>query len=210
MKILFSALLLAAIPAGAAEIILPSTALERQGSVTAIYRTGQLATGKGELSVRWTDSYGRVVEDRRIPVQLDDENEIAFSLPVYRAVAMKNNLRAHLSFEGVNKKGESDHREEDASLDFIAKPPERTWWDYTIIMWQHRTPEQMAVLKKAGINAGESVARGFSIPSFLFDNNMRWYAENIATDFYSEYHRWFPDRRVNWKFVETREQYKKD
>ena len=39
---------------------------------------------------------------------------------------------------------------------------------------------------------------------------MRWYVENIATDSYSDYHRWFPDRRVNWKFTETRERYKKD
>lgn len=210
MKTLFPAVLLLALPASAAEIVLPSTVLERQGSVAAVYRTGPLATGKGELSLKWTDSYGRLVEDRKMPVQLEDESEIAFSLPVYRALAMKNNLRAHLSFEGVNKKGDRDHREEDATLDFIAKPPAREWWDYTVIMWQQRTREQMAALKKAGVNAGESVARGHSIPAFLLDNNMRWYAENIATDFYSEYHRWFPDRRVNWKFVETREQYKKD
>ena len=41
-------------------------------------------------------------------------------------------------------------------------------------------------------------------------NDLRWYAENISTDFYSEYHRYFPDRPVNCKFVETREQHKKD
>jgi hypothetical protein len=193
-----------------AEIVLPSTALERAGRVPAIYRTNQLATGKGDLSIRWTDTHGRVIEDRKVPVQLNDENEIAFSLPVYRATAMKNDLRAHFSFEGVNKKGERDHREEDAQVTFIAKPPGRDWWDYTIIMWQHHTLEQTAVLKQVGINGGESVGRTKTIPDFLLNNDMRWYAENISTDFYSEYHRWFPDRRVNWKFIETRELYKKD
>jgi hypothetical protein len=77
-------------------------------------------------------------------------------------------------------------------------------------MWQHRTPEQMAMLKRIGITGGEFVGRNTTTPDFLLNNNMRWYAENISTDFYSEYHRWFPDRRVNWKFQETREQYKKD
>jgi hypothetical protein len=38
--------------------------------------------------------------------------------------------------------------------------------------------------------------------TFLLRNDLRWYAENIATDFYSEYHRYFPERPNNWKFVE--------
>ena len=53
--------------AWSAEIVLPVAPLERDGPVRAIYRTNQLATGKGELSVRWTDVYGRVVEDRKYP-----------------------------------------------------------------------------------------------------------------------------------------------
>ena len=77
-------------------------------------------------------------------------------------------------------------------------------------MWQHHTPEQEAALKELGINGGQWVGRNRTLPDFLLRNDLRWYAENIATDFYSEYHRYFPDRPVNWKFVETREQYKKD
>src|SRR5690348_13644000 len=95
----FSLVVLSATVACSAEIVLPSNALERDGRITAIYRTGQLATGKGELSLTWTDTYGRVIEDRKIPVELTDENEIAFPLQMERAVAMKNEVRAHLSFE---------------------------------------------------------------------------------------------------------------
>jgi hypothetical protein len=210
MKGLLAFLLAYGAPAYAAQIILPSTALERAGRITAIYRTNQLATGKGVLTVRWTDVYGRTVEDRKIPVELTDETDIGFPLDLRRAVAMKNDIRAHFSFEGVNKKGERDHREEDAAIAFIAKPPDRAWRDYAIIMWQRRTTEQMAKLKEIGINGGEYVGRNTDTPDFLLNNNMRWYAENIATDFYSEYHRWFPDRRVNWKFIETREEFKRD
>ena len=98
-------LAMAASSAWSADIVLPVAPLERDGPVPAIYRTNQLATGKGELSVRWTDVYGRVVEDRRIPVELIDENEIGFTLDLRRAVSMRNELTAHLHFEGPNKKG---------------------------------------------------------------------------------------------------------
>ena len=48
------------------------------------------------------------------------------------------------------------------------------------------------------------------LPDALLKNDLRWYNENIATDFYAEYHRWFPDREVNWKFHEAKELYAKD
>jgi len=193
-----------------ADILMPAAPLERDSPVPVVYRTNQLATGTGELSLRWTDVYGRVVEDRRLPVEWLDENELGFMLDLRRAVSMRNELTAHLHFEGLNKKGQPDLRDEDAKLEFIASPPDRSWWDYNIIMWQHHTPEQEAVLKNLGINGGQWVGRMRTMPDFLLRNDLRWYAENIATDFYSEYHRYFPDRPNNWKFLETREQYKKD
>ncbi len=193
-----------------ADILLPAGTLERSGPARFVYRTNSLATGTGELAIRWTDVLGRIVEDRKIPIELIDENEIGFTLDLRRAAAMRNVLTAHLHFDGRNRKGESDHREEDARTEFIASPPERAWWDYNIIMWQQHSAAQEATLKTLGIDGGVWVGRNRSFPDFLLGNDLRWYAENIATDFYSEYHRYFPDRPVNWKFVEARELYKKD
>ena len=122
---------------------------------------------------------------------------------------MRNTLDARFVFDGVNRKGQTDHREENARADFIASPPDRAWWDYNIIMWQQHPAAQEAVLKTLGIDGGVWVGRNRTPPDFLLATDLRWYAENIATDFYSEYHRSFPDRPVNWKFVETREQYKR-
>src|ERR1041384_6747201 len=110
-KALYLALLATA--AWGAEIVLPAGLLERSGPVQAVYRTNQLATGKGELSIRWTDVHGRTVEDRIIPVELLDEAEIGFALDLRRATAMRNTLAAHFLFDGVNRKGAPDHREED-------------------------------------------------------------------------------------------------
>jgi hypothetical protein len=192
------------------EIILPSPALERAAPVRVVYRSGSLATGKGILSIKWTDIYGRIVEDRKIPFELIDESEVGFQLDLRRAVAMRNELRVHFSFEGVNKRGTRDQREEDAQISFLARPPERTWWDYAFIMWQEHSTEHYALLKTLGINAGMHSGKAQNPPESLLNNDLRWYAENIATDFYSEYHRWFPDRAVNWKFDEAKARYQKD
>lgn len=192
------------------EIVLPSSALERDGLVPAYYHTNSRATGQGTLSIRWTDVYGRVVEDHKFPFDLIDETDVGFTLDLRRAVVMKNELHAHFSLEGLDQKGNRDHREEDAHISFVARPPDRTWWDYVVIMWQQHSSKMFAELKKLGINAGEYGGKSKTPPDFLLENDLRWYAENIATDFYSEYHRWYPDRPVNWAFRQAKELYKKD
>lgn len=184
--------------------------MERDQAVTAIYRTSGLATGKGTLAVRWSDALGRVVEDRTIPVELSDENEIPFPLDMRRAVAMQNTLTANFTLEGVNRKGEPDRRDERAQVNFIARPPDRDWRDYRIIMWQDYPADQWKTLQSLGINAGQYIGRNSPPPDFLAGSDLQWYAENIATDFYSEYHRYFSDRPVNWKFIEAKELYKMD
>jgi hypothetical protein len=196
--------------AWAAEIVLPAPDMERDQAVTAMYRTGGLVTGKGTLALLWSDALGRVVEDRTIPVVLSDENEIRFALDMRRAVAMENTISAHFTLEGVNRKGEPDRRDERAQTSFIARPPDRDWRDYRIIMWQDYPADQWKTLKSMGINAGQYVGRNQPPPDFLAGSDLQWYAENIATDFYSEYHRFFADRPVNWKFIEAKELYKKD
>src|SRR5215472_4843949 len=121
-----SATLLCAVAFAAAawcgEIILPSRALERSAPVHAVYRTNGLATGKGTLAITWNDVHGRTVEDRKIPVTLDDEDQIGFSLDLRRAAAMRNTIHVHFSFEGRNRKGQPDNRDEDAEAQFVAKP----------------------------------------------------------------------------------------
>ena len=193
-----------------AELILPSEALERSGLVHAIFRTSPLVTGHGELSIEWTDSYGRVVDRRAIAVELNDETDIGFDLDLRRAEAMQNELRARLALDGRDKNGKINRRDQEAQLAFIAKPPIHTWWDYDIIMWQHYSPEYMAKLTALGVNGGEWIGRERSVPEFLLRNNLRWYAENIATDFYSAYHHYYGDRDNGYEFIQARLAHKKD
>ena len=202
---------LAAAPLLSAELVLPSTVLERDQTITVLYRTALQATGKGTLQVNWSDGYGRMVEDRSIPLNLRDENEIRFPLDLKHAVAMQNELRVHFSLDGANKKGERDHREEDAQGSFVARPGSPTWSDYQIIMWQDGTPQHVAGLEQIGVNAGKSAERSTSaLPESLLKNDLRWYVENLATDFYSEYHRFRRDRPYNWSLLQAKELYKRD
>ena len=94
------------VAAPGAELILPSTVLNRDGLVPVTFRTARQITGNGTLTLKWTDSLGRVVEDRTIPVTLTDEDQFTFTLDLRRAVAMRNELNAHFSITGRNLKVE--------------------------------------------------------------------------------------------------------
>jgi hypothetical protein len=89
------------------------------------------------------------------------------------------------------------------------------WPDFRAIVWQPQSPAACAALKEAGIDAGavipnrERPARGFdeSIAP-LKDCGLSWFVENIATDFYSAYHRYTEGKPVNWRFVEVKKAYR--
>jgi len=200
--------LASALAAGVIE--LPSTALERDAVVTAKYRLSSAVTGFGQVTVRWTDVLNRVVEDRVTPIELRDELELSFPLDLRRAVAMKNHLQVHLSMKGKNQKGEADNREEDAALDFVAMPADRAWHDYQIIMWQPYPNERYPLLQSLGITGGQAPGRAAGMPDAMIENDLRWYSENIATDYYSEYHRYRPDRIQHWSFLQAKASYRQD
>lgn len=85
----------------------------------------------------------------------------------------------------------------------------RPWPGFQIIMWQAKTAHQYAALRELGVTAakvqadrgGETSASATQKAFPIVTAGLRLYVENIATDFYSPYHRWFPDKPVNWKFL---------
>jgi hypothetical protein len=87
-----------------------------------------------------------------------------------------------------------------------------SWSGFQVIMWQDKAPDQYRALAKLGITAakvsadrtGESetgIARKLAP---ICEAGLGFYVENIATDFYSAYHRWFPSQPVNWRFLEAK------
>lgn len=103
-----------------------------------------------------------------------------------------------------------------ASADEIVLPASK-WSDYQIIMWQPYPASAYPLLKDIGITAGmvhaDRNAPGRPVASEiepLLRNDLPWYVENIATDFYSEYHRWFPNHPVNWHFTDAQKRYQEN
>ena len=192
------------------DLVLPAPVLDQDKSVNVLYRLDYQLTGTGTLAVHWTDSYGRTVEQKTIPVELNDEDSFSFPLDLRRASAMKNTLHVHLSMRGRNKKEEPESKEQDEQIDFVARSPGRTWRDYMIVMWQDYPAALQPALEKLGINAGEFKEKSHSLPAFLVDNNMRWYSEGIGTDFYSTYHQARRDRPYDWDLLQAKELHKQN
>ena len=97
----------------------------------------------------------------------------------------------------------------------LAGIPARAWDDFQIIEWQHRDAAQLATLKQLGVTAATVVANrdGTGTPveqqiAPMLANGLRWYVENIATDYYSAYHRWLPPHPVNWRFLDAQQRYR--
>ena len=91
------------------------------------------------------------------------------------------------------------------------------WQDFPIIEWQTRQPQELAGLKRIGVTTGQITANREhpALPrkhelADLRSAGMGFYLENVATDFYSAYHRWFPNKPVNWRFVEAQQRYRAD
>jgi len=190
-----------------AKLVLSSPTLARTGEATVIYRLSQGFTGQATLHVCWTDSLGRVVENKTLPFDLIDETEIPFHIDLSHAIAMKNHLVADLTLKGKDIKGADYNRNETAEADFVAQPPFTGWKDYVIMMWQNYPANLIPDLQKLGIDGATYSSRNTALPNFLIDNNMRWYSESLATDYYSEYHRWRPDREVGWSFIQAKKLY---
>lgn len=205
------ALPLAAVAAMAqAKLTLPSTTLERKGTVAARMEFSHAHTGKGHLHVRWTDSLGRVVQEYTKPVELTDEPELSFPVDMTRAFAMQNTLEARFTLEEKTAKG-IEHVDDASSVNFVAKPNFEGWRDYVIIEYQEYPQAIHARMETLGINGGQWVGRNQTvIPQFLLKNNLRWYSEQIATEFYAEYHRFRTDRGVDWSYQHAKELYFKD
>jgi hypothetical protein len=93
--------------------------------------------------------------------------------------------------------------------------PGGPWSDYRAIIWHPQKAGSCAALKELGIDAGAVIPEDRERPAQgieqrvapLRDCGLAWYVENIATDFYSAYHRYTAGKPVNWRFVEVKKAY---
>ncbi|HZS84679.1 MAG TPA: alpha-amylase family protein [Stellaceae bacterium] len=188
---------------------------ERAGIIEAIYQLAQPKTGWATLSADWTDSLGRLVDHSVWRVKLNQRSLIKWPLDKRRAVTERNFLRVRLFFDRAGARGAKIRAAREERTSFTIIPLRDPWTDYQLIMWHARTARSYEVLREHGFTSGKiyGVSRSGGAPSdteaaALLDSNLRWYVENIATDFYSAYHRWTPGRPKNWLFLAAKQLYK--
>jgi len=93
------------------------------------------------------------------------------------------------------------------------------WPNYAVILYQRQPETAYPSFHRLGISAGmiigqregpldpERARQG--VASFRA-NGLGWYVENVATDFYSAYHRWRPNLPENWLFQEAQRRYREN
>ena len=195
---------------------LPAAMTLGNGSQRVDFLPSLPITGRGVLSLRWTDSAGRlIVEDSR-PVDPGAGDRIPFALDLRRAVPALNYLVASLTVDCSGAACQPEKSRDTAEATFVTLAPPANWWDYQIIMWQPQSPAAFATLRRQGVTAGKLFAKEQALDvkggeaASLFASGLGWYDENIATDFYAPYHRFFPDRAVNWRYLALQAQHREE
>ena len=103
-----------------------------------------------------------------------------------------------------------------ASLTFFCPAGAHAAWDkFEIIHWQQRDATQLAELRRIGITAVTVLASRSGDSAYVEQQiaapraaGLRWYIENIATDFYSPYHQFTAGKIENWRFLVAQDQYR--
>jgi Beta-galactosidase trimerisation domain len=181
LRAIFLVLATAASAAAQTLTIDTNTNVSRKDTLRATLKLTAPRSGEGELKLRWTDSYGRVVAEESSRVKVEGD-AVPISLPLRRAVAMQNFLEAELAIQGETLKSK---REE-----FIVTPP-AGWDDYQVIMYYPYKPTQQPGLRDLGVTAGQIQnvrshnPRGASI---WWEYDFPFYCDQMAYDFYAPYH----------------------
>jgi hypothetical protein len=138
-------------------------------------------SGPGQLTLTWTDSYGRTVavESRKVTLK---GSSVPIRLRLKPAVALLNSLSVQLtSSQGTVKAGPTD---------FVVTPNE-PWDDYQVIMYYAYKPEQQPALRQLGVTAGQIqnvASRKPDGAARWWKNNFRFYCDQMAYDFFAPYH----------------------
>jgi hypothetical protein len=181
-KTLLGILLLIAAGCGKAQTLEVDNAIvTRTDALKVVLKLGAPVRGEGSLSLKWTDTYGRLVATENRPVRLEGD-ALPILLPLKRAVALQNFLEVELT---VGKEIIATNKAE-----FIVTPSEQ-WDDYQVIMYYPYRPEQQPALRDLGVTAGQIqniASRKPDGAGIWWNHDFRFYCDQMAYDFYAPYH----------------------
>ncbi|KPJ76205.1 MAG: hypothetical protein AMS14_02360, partial [Planctomycetes bacterium DG_20] len=164
----------------------------RGDALKATIRLAKPVKGPGRLDLTWTDSYGRTVAIEHLAVAVDGDT-VPVSLPLNRAVALRNFLEGELTAGGTTVKV--------PRTEFHVTPAPATWDDYVVIMYYpYRTTQQQLALRDCGVTTGRiNGGKTLDAVKNWWANDYRYYCGQIACDYYANYHN--PRYRPKWQLM---------
>lgn len=130
----------------------------------------------GPVTLRWTDSLGRTVQQLELPSSASGVAEQSFTFDLSRALTYRNSIRAWAG--GV---------EQAAGAEFLISPPPNPWDDFHVISWANYPDGFYDRLREAGVD-GTIAYRDGNFDAVL-DNNFNLYVEQMAWEVFSIYHK---------------------
>jgi len=174
--------------------------------------TGYLAVnsaiyGDGTLYIKHTDSFGRLVAEYEFSIPTED-HKVFFEIPLEKSITMLNFLEAKFAKDNIIC--------EAPVYEFIVTPAVNKLDDYNVIMYYPYEKEFQENLKDIGITAGQ-VQSGRAMPNaetlgkarIWWQNNFRFYVDQIALNYYANYHSPVHDPKDKL-LIEAKEKYKAD
>ncbi len=188
------------------ELKLKQFAFTRGDEISGKIVLAKPLTGGGKVTLTWSDCFNRTVAIQEEPSDAG-EKDLSFELPAAPALALANTLTVDVDDNGTKLS---------ANKTFVVTPDVEPWDDYQVIMYNSYKPEFQNRLRELGITAGMNQR-----PSRLLDESgektkiwwgygYRFYAEQILSEVYAEYHRYQEEKPKNIRLMEAKELYKKD
>lgn len=200
-----AALALAAPAVMAANVLqISDKIVTKNDSLSGVLNLPESMSGPGQLTLTWTDSYGRTVAVIEQKVQVAGD-KVSISMPLDRAVALQNHLKAKLVI--------GEKTVESPAAEFFVTPENAKWDDYAVIMYTaYRSPKQQDALWDIGINAGKISSNGAMESQggrVWYEHGFPFYCDQISTSFYAAYHT--PSQNPKGKMLtEAKNAYEKD
>jgi hypothetical protein len=191
-----------------AELEFSKRAFARAGEVSGKIHLSKALSAESKVTLTWKDCFGRTAAVHEESAEAG-EKDLSFEFPAAPSVGIANTLSAEIE-DG------SGGAKTTASKEFIVTPDYEPWDDYQIIMYYAYKPEFQKRLRELGITAGMNQGTSRLLDAsndktrIWWGYGFRFYAEQILTPIYAEYHRNIEDKPKNIRLTEAKELYKKD
>lgn len=161
----------------------------------------------GTLIIKHIDSYKRIVDVYEYTTLIDN-CKVYFEFPLEKTITILNFIEIKFITESIVY--------EAPLYEFIVTPKTNLLDDYNIVMYYPYADEYQNNLRKIGITAGQTQSsraipndESLSRARFWWRNNFPFYVDQIALDYYANYHSPVHDPKDKL-LIEVKEKYKAD